>query len=134
MNDSAESADDWPAPYVDPVGSRQRWSGPPCPPRPSWFDVAACKGQTALFFHVNPGGRGRPSAEMATAALALCASCPAVVPCREYGREHRMHGIWGGETEVDRSAAGFVPDGAASRLWDVRARARRDGRSSMREL
>ena len=41
------------------------------------------------------------------AAKAICASCPVVEPCREFGRLHHEYGVWGGENEEKRVRAGY---------------------------
>lgn len=38
-------------------------------------------------------------------AREICATCPVLDTCREWGRQHREHGVWGGETETDRRQA-----------------------------
>ena len=56
-----------------------------------WRRLAACAGRTAVMF---PGSvRRRPP--VFGPALALCASCPVVVPCRAAGRLEAT-GVWGG--------------------------------------
>ena len=48
---------------------------------PSWFDAAACKNQTDLFF---PLYNERPQARVKreAKALTICAQCPVVNECR----------------------------------------------------
>lgn len=64
--------------------------------RPDWYRHAACKGNTEIMFDVVDTDR----------ALAICAICPVVEPCRQQARRDREQGTWGGETEVDRYNAG----------------------------
>lgn len=98
--------------FVDPAPPRRDivWTGPVCPPRPAFFDQAACRDvPTEVFFAFGqPGRREQPTDEQLL-ALATCAQCPVHDECRHYGREHRLHGIWGGETEHDRAKAGRAP-------------------------
>jgi len=42
-------------------------------------------------------------------AAVVCAGCDAKLSCRDWAREQREFGYWGGESEADRTAAGFVP-------------------------
>jgi WhiB family redox-sensing transcriptional regulator len=49
-------------------------------------------------------------------ARALCARCPIMLACREQGRQMREPGIWGGETDEERAAAGYPPPNLAKRL------------------
>lgn len=78
--------------------SRFVWTGPTCPPRADWFDNAACQRIETRHFFAFGDEQQR--------ALAVCADCPVWRQCRDYGREHHMQGIWGGETELDRARLG----------------------------
>lgn len=71
-----------------------------------WTPFALCRGRTDLFF---PQVRERPErrARRETEARAVCAACPVLEPCREWARERREYGFWGGESEEERAAAGF---------------------------
>lgn len=83
-------------------------------PTPPWYAHAACRGRTSLFFAA--------PAEPAVArdwrerqAAALCAACDASSSCRALGRTEGEYGVWGGETERDRAAAGVpLPYATAS--------------------
>lgn len=44
-----------------------------------------------------------------TQARELCIECPIMLACRDQGRELRERGIWGGETDDERAAAGYAP-------------------------
>lgn len=64
-----------------------------------WSESAACDG-------VDPGimfpAKGRGTA---TAAKAICATCPVVEPCLEYALtfpDHDDFGVWGGTTVLER--------------------------------
>ena len=71
-----------------------------------WMERAICRGQTHLFFppHAErPQARERREAK----ARALCRSCPVQAECLWFGRVNREYGFWGGESEDQRSRAGF---------------------------
>lgn len=81
----------------------------------TWTADAACHGQTDLFFA--PAGE-RPEARAAREdrARAVCLQCPALGACRDWAREHREYGFWGGESEEERAAAGFRVDMPVGRV------------------
>jgi len=72
----------------------------------SWKEQAACKGKTALFFphETNKPGQTREVAQQVAAAKALCATCPARLPCLDYAMAipGELHGIFGGMTQRER--------------------------------
>lgn len=72
----------------------------------SWHDKAACKGKSEIFF--GPYNE-RTGAKEKREALArqICASCPALLPCRDHARNFAEYGFWGGESEEERSAGGY---------------------------
>jgi WhiB family redox-sensing transcriptional regulator len=74
----------------------------------TWTADAACVGQTSLFFA--PAGE-RPETRVLreARARAICRNCPALEPCRDWARDNREYGFWGGESEDERAAAGFRP-------------------------
>lgn len=74
----------------------------------SWQDAAACKGKTLVFFGP-PGERPGRRLRRERAAKTICHGCPVLLQCRESARELNENGIWGGETEEERAAAGFAP-------------------------
>ncbi len=81
----------------------------------NWMSRAACAGKTSLFF---PPLAERPQARARREAKAaeLCGNCPSRVPCRDYARNHREFGFWGGENEEQRTRAGFpVPNPIGAR-------------------
>jgi WhiB family transcriptional regulator, redox-sensing transcriptional regulator len=88
-----------------------------------WRELAACHGQTGLFFAKKaerPQARERREAK----ALLLCRSCVVQAPCREFARANREYGFWGGESEEDRHMAGFTvtaPIGVRARLTSLPA-------------
>lgn len=73
-----------------------------------WTADAACSGQTDLFFA--PAGE-RPETRVLreARARAICGNCVALLPCRDWARENREYGFWGGESEEERATAGFRP-------------------------
>ena len=82
------------------------------------MDRAACRGHADLFFAPHAE---RPQARVRREGRArrLCAVCPVAAPCREFAREHREYGFWGGESEEERHLAGFTvpsPIGVRARL------------------
>src|SRR3954469_15618787 len=66
-----------------------------------WTTEAACDGQTRLFF-APPGERPEARVVRETQARMVCASCPVLFECRDWAREHREYGFWGGESEEER--------------------------------
>lgn len=80
-----------------------------------WMVDAACKAQTALFFPL-PGERPEAREVREGKARALCASCSVLNDCRDYARQQREYGFWGGESEEERAAAGFRVDMPVGRV------------------
>jgi WhiB family transcriptional regulator, redox-sensing transcriptional regulator len=80
---------------------------PIAPATPAWTRVAACKGQTHLFFAPRAE---RPQARVRREALAreVCRSCSVVAECRDSARSLREYGFWGGESEEERHLLGFT--------------------------
>lgn len=81
----------------------------------SWMRDAACIGYSSLFFAPvaeRPQARARREAK----ALKLCMRCEHRLECRDYARDHREFGYWGGENEEERTIAGFaVPNPIGAR-------------------
>jgi WhiB family redox-sensing transcriptional regulator len=73
-----------------------------------WADQGACRGSAHLFFAPDRERPGRRSRREAT-ARELCATCPVLLACRTWARQHREYGFWGGESEEERTKAGFRP-------------------------
>lgn len=71
-----------------------------------WQKSAICSGKLHLFF---PRFAERPErrAKREAQAVTVCRQCPVSAECREYGRNNHEYGVWGGETEMERHAAGF---------------------------
>lgn len=86
-----------------------------------WQEYAACAGCPELFFGKvaeRPQARERREAK----ARQLCDTCVVRLPCRQFARENREYGYWGGENEAERHLAGFeltAPIGVRVRLADA---------------
>jgi WhiB family transcriptional regulator, redox-sensing transcriptional regulator len=81
----------------------------------AWTSDAACSGQTDHFFA--PAGE-RPEARVVREgqARAICGSCVVLQECRNWARENREYGFWGGESEEERAAAGYRVDMPVGRV------------------
>ncbi len=75
---------------------------------PSWYSSAACADKAALFFPA-PDERAGARARREGRARRVCRTCPVMEQCRAWARANREYGYWGGETESERSRAGFGP-------------------------
>ena len=73
---------------------------------PGWMESAACRGRTALFFPPH-GEQWNVRERREAAAREICRSCPVLDCCRQWAREYREYGFWGGESEEERAAAGY---------------------------
>jgi WhiB family redox-sensing transcriptional regulator len=74
----------------------------------AWMRNGLCRGENDLFFAPfaeRPEARVRREAQ----ARDLCSSCLSVELCRQYARDNRELGFWGGESEAERATAGFAP-------------------------
>jgi WhiB family redox-sensing transcriptional regulator len=81
----------------------------------TWTDSAACQGQNELFF-APAGERPETRNVRESKARAVCTNCAVVMPCREWARENREYGFWGGESEEERAAAGYRVDMPVGRV------------------
>lgn len=81
----------------------------------AWTIDAACVGQTDLFFA--PAGE-RPETRVMREgrARAICRICDVLEPCRDWARDAREYGFWGGESEEERAAAGYRVDMPVGRV------------------
>jgi WhiB family redox-sensing transcriptional regulator len=68
--------------------------------RPSWMDIAACRGSPVDF--VPPPPRPGRTSAAEEEALAVCRLCPVVDECLAFALEHGETGVWGGTTEAQR--------------------------------
>ena len=81
----------------------------------TWTGTAACRGQNDLFFA--PAGERPETRNVREAkARAVCNNCEVLTQCRQWAREHREYGFWGGESEEDRAAAGYRVDMPVGRV------------------
>ena len=81
----------------------------------SWMAKAACRGAAHIFF-APPGERAEAREAREARARAICHTCPIMSPCRTSAREHLEYGFWGGESEEERTAAGFRVEMAVGRI------------------
>jgi len=95
-----------------------------------WADQGMCHGKTELFF-ARPGERDGRRNRREALAKAYCAVCPVQRVCLLAGRLGREHGLWGGENDEERAAAGFGPRSPSRRAV---AKAARDARQDPREI
>ena len=80
-----------------------------------WTTEAACAGQTKLFF-APPGERPEARAVRESQARAVCRTCEVMADCRQWARQNREYGFWGGESEEERAAAGYRVDMPVGRV------------------
>lgn len=80
-----------------------------------WMDGAACIGQTDLFF-ATPGERPEARVVREEKARDVCRTCEVLSECRDWARENREYGFWGGESEEERAAAGYRVDMPVGRV------------------
>lgn len=71
-----------------------------------WMTAAACRGLTHLFFP-SPSERPQSRGQRETVARSVCAACAVRSTCRDFARVNHEYGLWGGESEDERHAAGF---------------------------
>jgi WhiB family redox-sensing transcriptional regulator len=82
-----------------------------------WARAGACRGSSHLFF-APPRERPERRQVRESHARQLCDRCPVLIACRDWARENREYGFWGGESEEERAAAGFrvaIPIGDVAR-------------------
>src|SRR3954464_11708868 len=80
-----------------------------------WTTESACSGRTKLFF-APPGERPGAGAVREPQARAVCRNCRVMGECREWARQNREYGFWGGESEEERAAAGYRVDMPVGRV------------------
>ena len=80
-----------------------------------WTAEAECSGQTKLFF-APAGERPEARAVREAQARAVCRTCPVMTECRQWARQNREYGFWGGESEEERAAAGYRVDMPVGRV------------------
>lgn len=84
------------------------------PEADDWRDAAVCKGKTHIFYD-QPRESEQMRIRRESLAKRYCAACPVNEACRIIGRAGREHGVWGGETDEERAAAGYMPMRSTSR-------------------
>jgi WhiB family redox-sensing transcriptional regulator len=72
----------------------------------AWMADSVCFGHTHVFF-APPGERPEAREVREAKARSICHACPVLTPCRDWARDNREYGFWGGESEEERAAAGF---------------------------
>ena len=65
----------------------------------TWGKLAACAGEWSVFFGAR-GERSDTRDRREARAGAICATCSMRAPCREWAREHREYGYWGGVDDL----------------------------------
>lgn len=80
----------------------------------AWASRARCNGLTEMFFG-EPKEKPHIRKAREQAAVALCKTCPVMLQCRQFARENKELGVWGGETEDERYHGGFLNDPDVSR-------------------
>lgn len=73
-----------------------------------WMKKSKCRGASDIFlapFAERPEARVRRELQ----ARQICAGCAVIDACRDYARNNRESGFWGGENEYERAQAGFAP-------------------------
>ena len=90
----------------------------PLPRGVDWQEYAACKGRLELFFG-KVAERPQMRARREEKARKLCDTCVVRLACRQFARDNREYGFWGGENEEERHLAGYeltAPIGVRVRL------------------
>lgn len=96
-----------------------------------WFARAVCVGRHELFFPI-VGESAFERIGRERSAKRVCATCPVIDDCRTWARAHREPGIWGGENDSERAAAGFRPVTPGLKVSrDVRRAAEREIAASL---
>lgn len=94
-------------------GSVSTTSGEPVVGTEGWEKDAACRRvDPVLFFGPNGFEPKRERLAREAAAKAVCATCPAIAPCRAHAlASGELYGVWGGLGEADRRALLTERDG-----------------------
>ena len=80
-----------------------------------WAEQASCRGESRLFF-APAGERPETRNVRESKARAVCNNCAVLTSCRQWAREQREYGFWGGESEEERAAAGYRVDMPVGRV------------------
>jgi WhiB family redox-sensing transcriptional regulator len=74
----------------------------PDPHKPAWFEAAACRGRTDLFYAPDHE-REEDRTARHERARAICRGCPVVDECLEFALStNQRYGIWGALTSKQR--------------------------------
>lgn len=69
-----------------------------------WQAHAACRGMASAVFFSPPGERGHARRAREQRAQQVCATCPVLDTCASFAAgTGQPHGVWGGQTERQRS-------------------------------
>lgn len=79
--------------------------------------LSPCAGRLDLFYAAEPESADA-RAEREAKAKRVCFGCGDMPECRQRARDNREFGVWGGETETERAAAGFAP-GTVARIRSI---------------
>jgi WhiB family redox-sensing transcriptional regulator len=76
----------------------------------AWAERARCRGADPKQFDA-PFGEDAADRRAREAAVKsrYCDHCAVAEECREWARQHREYGVWAGESEDERAAAGYAP-------------------------
>ena len=68
-----------------------------------WQLEAACRGMEDTWFFPPDREQAKARTSRISRAKAVCAHCPALIPCRDFALDHgEVFGVWGGLSEDDR--------------------------------
>lgn len=71
-------------------------------PFPAYTGTEPCVGSWGLFYADADNGDHVDARHRVNWAVEMCATCPMVNPCGQWGIERETHGIWGGLSEKAR--------------------------------
>ena len=71
-----------------------------------WQLQAACRGMDGEWFFPPDREQAKARRSRISKAKAVCAHCPALIPCRDFALDNgEPFGVWGGLSEDDRERA-----------------------------
>ena len=80
-------------------------------------EVLVLAGDITLAASLDPARTDKSARAVREAnARSVCRSCEVLHECREWARDHREYGFWGGESEEERAAAGYRVDMPVGRV------------------
>ena len=69
-----------------------------------WQLEAACRGMEDTWFFPPDREQAKARTSRISRAKAVCAHCPALIPCRDFALDNgEVFGVWGGLSEDDRA-------------------------------